>query len=277
MRVAVISDIHGNGRALDAVMVDARAHGVDEWWFLGDLAAIGPEPASVLERMAALDSARFVRGNTDRYTVTGERPPPSVADARADPDLVPLLADIEASFAWTKGYLSGRGWLGWLEALPLELRHTMPSGHHVLGVHAAPGTDDGEGVHPGRSDEELHELVAACDADVVLVGHTHEPLARRIGEVLVVNVGSVGNPVTHDTRASYALLECTDSMLEITHRRVGYDLAAFEEDVRRSRHPAAGYILARARGEVAGRPPHPDHVAVAHGARVTLHAPSRRR
>ena len=277
MRVALISDIHGNAPALDAVMDDARAHGVEEWWFLGDLAAIGPEPASVLERVAALDSARFARGNTDRYVVTGERPPPSVSDARADPDLVPLLADIEASFAWTKGYLTASGWLDWLEALPLELRNATPSGHRVLGVHASPGSDDGEGIHPGRSDEGLHGLVGACDADVVLVGHTHEPLARRIGEVLVVNVGSVGNPVTRDTRASYALLECTDSTLEITHRRVDYDIASFEQDVRRSRHPAAAYILAHTRGEVPGRPPHPDHVAVAHGARVTLHAPSERR
>jgi predicted phosphodiesterase len=270
MRMALISDVHGNAVALDAVLRDARALGVEAWWFLGDLCAIGPEPSAVLERVNALDDACFVRGNTDRYVVTGEVPPPSVSEAQADPGLVPLFANIAASFAWTKGYLSARGWLEWLDGLPLERRWTARSGHCVLGVHASPGRDDGEGVHPGRSDDDLRGLVASSEADVVLVGHTHEPMARTVEGVLVANVGSVGNPVTADTRASYALMECTDSTLEITHRRVGYDLAAFEDTVRRSRHPAAGYILAHARGEVAGRPPHPHHRPAAVGTRVRL-------
>lgn len=276
MRVAVLSDVHGNAIALDAVLEDARERGASAWWLLGDLCAIGPQPADVLERVRALEAARVVRGNTDRYVVTGETPPPSTADARANPELVPLVAAMAASFAWTKGYLAATGWLSWLEALPLELRHTAPAGHRILGVHASPGQDDGEGVHPGRSDAELARSVAGCDADLVLVGHTHEAMARRVGDVLVVNVGSVGNPVTRDPRASYALLDLGSSEPEITLRRVGYDVSAFEEAVRRSGHPATDYILAHSRGEKPGKAPHPDHTPAAHGARARLGPPGKR-
>jgi predicted phosphodiesterase len=84
MRIAVLSDVHGNLDALDAVLADARSQGADGYWFVGDYAAIGPEPVAVLERIASLDGARFTRGNTDRYVTTGEGPSPSLAAARSD-------------------------------------------------------------------------------------------------------------------------------------------------------------------------------------------------
>lgn len=86
MRLAIFSDIHGNPIALDAVLADIRARGgVDAYLVLGDLAAIGYDPVSVLERLVALPNVRFVRGNTDRYVVTDERPPPTLQDVRRNP------------------------------------------------------------------------------------------------------------------------------------------------------------------------------------------------
>jgi hypothetical protein len=77
MRIALLSDIHGNPIALDAVLDDVQDQGgVDAHWELGDLAAIGYDPVGVLERLVALPNVQFARGNTDRYLVTGERPPP---------------------------------------------------------------------------------------------------------------------------------------------------------------------------------------------------------
>jgi len=86
----------------------------------------------------------------------------------------------------------------------------------------------------------------------------------------VVNVGSVGNPVGTDTRACYAVLECGGSAIEITHRRVGYDMAAFEDALRRSRHPSGDYILAHARGRHPSRAPHADHAPLVPGEPVRL-------
>lgn len=268
MRIAVIADVHGNAVALDAVLADAAGLGVDEHWFIGDHAAIGPEPVKVLERITSTEGARFTRGNTDRYVVTGEVPPPSLEAVRTDPSLIPTYTRIAASFAWTRGYVTGCGWLDWLERLATEIRFTGPDGIRILAVHASPGCDDGEGVHPGRSNDEIGALIEGAAADLVLVGHTHEPMVRRIGQTIVVNVGSVSNPRTPDLRACYLILDATHSGTSFMHRRVAYDRDAFEESVLRSRHPSADYILSFQRGEQAGRPPHVDHAAFTAGSPI---------
>ncbi len=83
MRLALFSDVHGNPVALDAVLADIAAQGqVDAFLVLGDVAAIGYDPVAVIERLVALPNVHFVRGNTDRYTTSGERPPPTLEDAQ---------------------------------------------------------------------------------------------------------------------------------------------------------------------------------------------------
>ena len=258
MRIALLSDIHGNRFALDAVLADARSLGADAYWALGDLAAIGPEPVAVLERLAEIEAATVIRGNTDRYVVTGQGPPPSLEDARSDPELVGLYARVTASFAWTRGYVTAAGWLDWLERLPLDARVTLPDGSRLLAVHASPGSDDGEGIHPGRSLTELARLIAGSDADIVCVGHTHEPLLCQVGDVRVANLGSVSNPTAPDLRASYVMLDASASGTAIEHRRVAYDHSAFIEAVRSSRHPDAEFILNFQRGKKVGRSRHAD-------------------
>ena len=270
LRIALVSDIHGNAIALDGVLAECRTLGVDQFWFIGDFAAIGPEPSLVLERVTSQASAIFTRGNTDRYLVTGELPPPDLAAVQSNPALVPTYAAISASFAWTQGFLAASGWLEWLGRLPLDHRLTAPNGTRILAVHASPGTDDGNGVHPGQSNEALAQLVAGSEADVVFVGHTHEPMIRRVGAVLLVNIGSVSNPRSPDLRASYVLLDITDSGIELEHRRVSYDHKAFIDRVHRSRHPATDFILSHQRGERSGRTPHRDHVPLLAGARFAV-------
>jgi Icc-related predicted phosphoesterase len=147
MRVALFSDIHGNRIALDAVVGDARRFGVDAFCAVGDLAAIGPEPVLVLEALAELENIAVVRGNTDRYIVTGEGPPPTLEQAQKDPALIDLHARVRASFAWTRGFVSAAGWLDWLGNLPIEATIPLEDGARLLAVHASPGSDDGEGVH----------------------------------------------------------------------------------------------------------------------------------
>jgi len=76
----------------------------------------------------------------------------------------------------------------------------------VLGVHASPGCDDGEGITPHRPTAELRAALAGADAQVVFAGHTHQPTDRVVGGIRAVNLGSVSNPITDDLRASYVVL-----------------------------------------------------------------------
>jgi putative phosphoesterase len=251
MRIALLADIHGNSIALDAVLADvAAAGGVDGYWVLGDLVAIGHDPVGVMERLVALPAARFVRGNTDRYLLTGERPPPSAEDVRRDLSLVERYADVAANFAWTQGALAATGWLGWLSGLTLEMRFTLPDGRRFLGVHAAPGSDEEPDSRPTQSDEEMAAILAGCGADLVCVGHTHWPLDRHIGAIHLVNPGSVSTPMTSDRRASYALLDARPDGYQIELRRVEFDRQAVIEAVARLGHPGGHFITRLMRGEV---------------------------
>jgi len=247
--IAVIADVHGNTWALDAVLADVAAQGgVDGYWVLGDLVALGPDPVGVLERLTALPNVQYVRGNTDRYVVSGERPPPTFADAAANPGLIATMIEIAGTFAWTQGALTAAGRLDWLMRLPLELWVALPDGTQFLGVHAAPGQDDGRGIAPDMPDEEIEALLQGCTADLICVGHTHRPMNRQLDRWHIVNLGSVSNPPTAERRASYALLHATEAGYHVEHRLVEYDREAVIRALERLRHPGAAFIAKHLRG-----------------------------
>jgi len=235
--------------ALDNVLKDAQTVGVKEYWFLGDYAAIGYDPVGVLERIANLPDARFLRGNTDRFLVTGELPWMRLDDAIRDLAHARTHVEVARSFAWTTGTVGTTGWLRWLKELPLDFRFNLPDGTRILAVHAAPGTDDGMGININTSYEELCALVQNSDADLVLVGHTHLPFDRMAGSIRVVNPGSVSNPFPPDLRASYAILEADAQGYHIQHRRVDYDRDAVIQAVKDVNHPALDYIERFMKGE----------------------------
>ncbi len=247
MRFAVLSDIHGNPIALDAVLAHAQQYSVDGFCVLGDLVAIGSHPAETLQRLAALPNAHFVQGNTDRYVLTGARPYPRLEDARANPTLLRRLVQVEGSFAWTQGALAATGWLTWLTQLPLEQHFSVGSKRMHL-VHVAPGRDDGLGFHPDQPASQQSMLLGDCDADLLLVGHTHAPVDVHVGRTRVVNPGSVSNPFSVDLRASYAIVDVTDAAIEVTHHRVAYDLDAAIRAFDGLCHPAAEYVIDHFKG-----------------------------
>ncbi|GHO49543.1 metallophosphoesterase family protein [Ktedonospora formicarum] len=250
MRYALISDIHGNPIALDAVLADIEIQGgVDGYWFLGDFAAIGFDPVGVLERVSTLPNASFIRGNTDRYLISGERPGPKPEEVHNDSGLIARLIEMNANLAWTQGFIQASGWRKWLTELELEVRMTLPDGTRMLGVHAAPGLDDGPGIHPGLSDNELRTLLAPARADLVIVGHTHFPLERRVDGMHVLNLGSVSNPIIPELQATYALLKADANGYQLHPRFVDYDHQAVITAIERSHHPAAEFLTQFMRGE----------------------------
>lgn len=242
MRVAILSDVHGDGRALATVLADIERCAVEEHWLLGDLVAHGPSPDLAIKLLRGLPGLRAVRGNTDRYVLTGDLSPFIPVDAHG--------TRVEASRAlgWTYGVVSASDGVEWLAGLPVELRLTLPGGERVLLVHAAPGTDDGPGLYNEMTDDEMQAAgVAGAQAELVLVGHTHVPMDRTVGGVHVVNPGSVGNPVTAPRRSTWALLTADDQGYTIEPRSCPFDMDGLVTDLDRSRFPAADWLKSRLR------------------------------
>ena len=237
-----MSDIHGNLVALRAVLADAEDRGVDRWWALGDLVALGPDPAGVLACLSELPNLQAIGGNTERYVLTGDRPFPSYDDAADDRTLLPRLVEVAASFAWTRGAITQAGWFDWLTQLPARLRMTLPDGTRVLGVHASPASDDGAGIDSRISDAALAGLLDGCDADLVFAGHTHDLTDRTVGSVRAVNLGSVSNPSRADRCATYAILHVEDDSHRVQHRVVEFDRAAALAAIDAAHHPAAEFL-----------------------------------
>lgn len=235
--------------ALENILEDAESVGVEEYWFLGDYAAIGYDPVGVLERITKIENARFIHGNTERYLVTGELPWMRLDEAIKDLTDARTYVEVAQSFAWTTGAIGTTGWLSWFKRLPLDFRFTLPDGTRVLAVHAAPGTDDGHGISINTSDEELCALVENVEAELILVGHTHLPFDRMARNIRIINPGSVSNPFPPDLRASYAVLEADKQGYTIHHRRVDYDRDAVIRAVREVNHPASNYIERFMNGE----------------------------
>jgi len=243
VRLGVIADIHGNDVALRAVLEDADGMDVDRWWALGDLVLFGPRPAEVLELLQGLPGISMLRGNTDRYVLTGEQPAPhaTAADAAGRVDLVERFGAMAAGIGWTRGVLDQAGRLTCLMDLPTQLRLDLPSGATLLGVHASLHADDGPGIEPGVADEVLLPLLAGCGADVVVGGHTHVATDRIVDGIRALNPGSAGLPRAAGI-TSWLLLEDDGDFLAVSHRRVPFDVDAVVSDMRRRRHPNTEFI-----------------------------------
>jgi predicted phosphodiesterase len=243
MRLGVVADVHGNAAALGAVLTDGARVGVERWWALGDLVLFGPRPVEVVEALLALPQVDFVRGNTDRYVVTGEQPRPhaTAADAVGDLELVERFGFMSAQIGWTRGALCAAGHVDWLASLPDDVRLDLSDGTTLLGVHASPGSDDGPGIDTISSDEQLSTLLADCGADLVVGGHTHYATDRRVGPTRALNPGSVGLPRGH-VGAAWMLIEADDRGTRIEHRRAPFDAGEVAADLHARRYPNAGFV-----------------------------------
>jgi predicted phosphodiesterase len=248
MRIAIFSDTHGNSIALDAVLADvAAAGGVDATWFLGDAAPIGFDPVGTVQRLRRRRGLVAVHGNGDRRVATDAAVVQEVSErviATASPGEAAIWRSVLHDSEWVRDGLRAAGAWEWLASLPLERRETLPDGTRVLLVHAAPGTDEGPGIQPGFSDDEVRRVVAGAEADLVLVGHTHQAIDRVVDGVRVVNPGSVSNPPDGGAEAHWVLLEADSMGYTLVRRAVTWDVRAMLARLAASGHPDPSHIVA---------------------------------
>ncbi len=206
MRIAIVSDIHGNRPAFEAVLADLRQTSPDLILHGGDLADAGASPREIVDRIRDLGWQGVV-GNTDEMLFN----PASLQEfASQSPS---LFATIEEMAAATREAL-GEERLAWLRGLPRKQVH----GPMAL-VHASPDIAWRSPAHTA-SDAELETAYSPLGKPVVIYGHIHRSYIRRVGGMIVANTGSVSLSYDGDRRASYLLLD--DSTPTI--RRVEYDV-----------------------------------------------------
>lgn len=207
---------------------------------------MGPDPVGVLERLTQLRSATFVRGNTDRYVVTGDRPTWFNANRpRSASEIAQMALEIDTSLEWTRATVAEAGWIPWLKALEPTSRLALPDGTRLLAAHGSHHRDDDPRLGPSATDDALRDILSDAAAELVFVGHTHRAMDRRLApELRVVNPGSVSNPVPPepDVRAGYALLQADEHGHSLELRRVPYDYDGFAQHLRRVQHPAAEFL-----------------------------------
>jgi predicted phosphodiesterase len=222
-RIALLSDIHGNLSALDAVLADIDASGTEERFCLGDLVGYGPDPVAVIDRIRTLGIPTVV-GNYD-YGVGARKGECGCYYATAQ-----ALADGEASYDFTTRAVDEPR-AEWLATLPREL-HLNEGGLRVLLTHGSPRRIN-EYLLPARTDKLLARLADEAEADVVCVGHVHIPYHRVLSggdgrAVHYVSAGSVGKPKDGDPRACWVelVLGGPDNLVDAIIHRVDYDVEA---------------------------------------------------
>jgi len=215
-RVAVLSDVHGNATALEAVRKALKKEKPDAVIVAGDLVMNGPEPSAAVDALRAMESdgATIVQGNTDV----------AVADfdyAAAFPWFTDGVPDAHRAAAeWAHDEL-GDERLGWLRRLASE-RRIMLEDTMVLACHASPGSQT-QGFDAQLDPSVVLERVSRTDARVICCGHTHLPDVRDLGWKLIVNGGSAGYVFDGDPTASWALVEIDGTTVTADIRRTDFD------------------------------------------------------
>jgi len=225
LKTAIISDIHANLEALQAVLAHAQSAGADRLVCLGDVVGYNADPDACLELLRARPGLICLRGNHD-------------AMAADDAPILGINPMAHAAITWTRSRLSAEQ-KAWLRALPLVVEEPG-----AVFTHAS--LQEPEAWHYVKSADAARRHLAQQSAPLGFVGHSHlafawretgadldlvqeARLTLRPDERWLVSVGSVGQPRDHDRRAAYALHD--DDAGTVRHVRVEYDVAAAQRKI----------------------------------------------
>ena len=234
MRVALLSDIHGNLIALEAVLADMRSQGTfDQVVVAGDLVWAGPRPAEVVDALQALNAV-VIQGNTDAFFQRStDDAPPGKRDDR-----------FGAHLEWMQTQL-GPARTAYLAERPFAHRIEPAPDQALLIVHANP-CDQERAILPRMNPTQLDELLAETgDWAALAFGHVHVPFTLGWRDRLLVDVASAGLPMDGDRRAAYAILTWNGAGWQAEHRRVHYALPIVANDMRTCGMPRGKHFAER--------------------------------
>lgn len=219
MRIALLSDVHANLPALEAVVADARRVHVETFVCAGDVIGFGPHPKACVDMVRGLCQL-IISGNHERSIGWNE-----------DPQCMPQLASVaKVAEDNARKQLFG-GDIQWLAGLGHEAGLYL-SGKELYIVHGSPWDPLYTGIREDEDPERLRKGFMHIDCDYAVVGHTHRQmiLSDVVEGIVIINPGTVGLPLDGDPRAAWALLDIDKGRVE--PRRVGYDNSNLIKDLR---------------------------------------------
>ncbi|BBE31468.1 phosphoesterase [Tepiditoga spiralis] len=214
MKIAFISDIHGNIEALNSILNDIEKQNIDKIYSLGDLVGYGPNPNEVVEKIREL-KIQSVMGNYDD-AVGNEK---ESCGCTYNPGRETEVGD--ESISWTIKNTSSEN-KNFLKNLPKKL-HIEFEGLKILLVHGSPLNELLEYVKPNIEVNRLNELVNSVNEDIIINGHTHISMEKNINGKTVYNAGSVGRTKEGIPEAVYLIIDINNGVYSHEFRRIKYD------------------------------------------------------
>ncbi len=220
MKLALISDIHGNRFALDAALAAIEKQAVDQIICLGDVAAFGPQPRQVLARLREINCP-IVMGNTDEWLLDPQ--PHPYRDEDTD--------KVTAVETWAAEQLTESD-ITFIRSFQPTIHQQLSKTVTLLCFHGSPRSNT-EVIRAETAEDKLAEAFNEETATIMAGGHTHTPIFRRYQQSIIINPGSVGLPfeskanstdIRNPPWAEYAIIHIEDSQPNITFRRVKYDI-----------------------------------------------------
>lgn len=233
MRVAIISDLHGNAVALEKVLEEIKKAGAEKLIIAGDFTGYYYEPDKVFNLLNSWEWQGVI-GNHDKF----------LRDFGGKKD---LMADYRASYGRALEVALEK--LGEKEkqllfSLP-EKRELDYGGKRILVCHGAPWQND-EYIYPNAK-SEVFERIAGLGYDFVILGHTHYPMVKKIGKTIIINPGSVGQPRDEGGNSSWALVDFANGQTEIFRTQFNPNLVIKEIEFRDPQLPYLKEVLTRSK------------------------------
>ncbi len=237
MKLALISDIHGNLFALNAALNAIQNQNIDQIICLGDIAAFGPQPRQVIARLQEINCP-IIMGNTDEWLLNPK--PHPIRD-----DDSPKITAVDM---WVANQLTTAD-KSFIQTFQPTIRQQLNERISLLCFHGSPRSNT-ELIHATTAEDKLTEALNGETATIMAGGHTHTQLIRRHQQSYIINPGSIGLPYEYKTDstdvrtppwAEYAIITVEKDKLNITLNHIRYDIRPLIKVAHQSRMPYADW------------------------------------
>lgn len=239
MKIAFISDIHGNFKALEAVFDDISGQDVDKVVCLGDVATLGPQPRQVLKKLRVL-GIECVKGNHDEAIFD--------IDNLEKYKIPPLLSE---TMKWCFKQLNDEE-LSFLNSFKPSIKIAIDNQKFLLAYHGTLNSNS-IGIFPETSEYDIESFIPDSDISVMVGGHTHLQMDKTVGKTRIVSVGSVGCPFAETPdfgdepillpEAHYTIVVIDDNHIFVDQRAIDFDVESYKQILIESDLPSKDWWL----------------------------------